>query len=560
MLKIKISPRTRISIVGVMAILLTLMVVIVDLRRGIPMIWDTWFHIGRVIDIREAFKAHQVPTWINFSSYYGMGQAINGMYPDITLWPLIFITNSFSLVNQVIAIKVLILGDTFLISYISLVNHKFKKESSFYVAILYTFSGYSLYQFLYELQPGAIIIYIFTFPLIFSIEEVLYAKSIEKKLIIKLSLLFGVVLYSHLLSAAVIACLILILWFIRTIVEQELNYFSILNLIFASLLSFLYSMPILYRVYVISKSKIAPPYGKGVVDSENLIDIFTNPQIYARVSLSFVALILFIISIHYFGKEKEVTKLLIAEMVIIILCSNLIPWNILGKLPLINMFQFTPWRFGIYLSALPMLAFLHTSLKNKNMILCVLAILSLVAVPEAFKQNNSIFKSSQCSFIKNNTVKENDLNIIIRDYLPAKVIGNSTENAVPSFYKKQALYPAMNGVKNIKLQRVNQRYGSISFHNQDYVRNGTYVIPVYYYSSLNYQIKVNNKDMPKIKKSSNGLMMIKITQNLHKNSKITVKYRNPKFYNVLLIISLSMYVFVCAYFIRQNNLTELNIC
>lgn len=557
MLKIKISPRTRISIVGVIAIFLTLMIIIVDLRRGIPMIWDTWFHIERIIDIREAFKAHQVPTWINFSSYYEMGQAINGMYPDITLWPLIFITNSFSLVNQVIVIKVLILGGTFLISYISLVNHKFKKESSFYVAILYTFSGYSLYQFLYELQPGAIIIYIFTFPLIFSIEEVLYAKSIEKKLIIKLSLLFGIILYSHLLSAAVIACLILILWFIRTIVEQELNYFSILNLFFASLLAFLYSMPILYRVYVISKSKIAPPYGKGVVDSENLIDIFTNPQIYARVSLSFIALILFIISIHYFGKEKEITKLLIAEMVIIILCSNLIPWNILGKLPLINMFQFTPWRFGIYLSALPMLAFLHTRLKNKNMILCVLAILSLVAVPEAFKQNNSVFKSSQCSFIKNNTVKENDLNIIIRDYLPAKVIGNSTENAVPSFYKKQALYPAMNGVKNIKLQRVNQRYGSISFRNQDYVRKGTYVIPVYYYSSLNYQIKVNNKDMPEIKKSSNGLMMIKITQNLHKNSKITVKYMNPKFYNVLLIISLSMYVFVCAYFIRQNNLTEL---
>lgn len=557
MLKIKISPRTRISIVGVIAIFLTLMIIIVDLRRGIPMIWDTWFHIERIIDIREAFKAHQVPTWINFSSYYEMGQAINGMYPDITLWPLIFITNSFSLVNQVIVIKVLILGGTFLISYISLVNHKFKKESSFYVAILYTFSGYSLYQFLYELQPGAIIIYIFTFPLIFSIEEVLYAKSIEKKLIIKLSLLFGIILYSHLLSAAVIACLILILWFIRTIVEQELNYFSILNLFFASLLAFLYSMPILYRVYVISKSKIAPPYGKGVVDSENLIDIFTNPQIYARVSLSFIALILFIISIHYFGKEKEITKLLIAEMVIIILCSNLIPWNILGKLPLINMFQFTPWRFGIYLSALPMFAFLHTRLKNKNMILCVLAILSLVAVPEAFKQNNSVFKSSQCSFIKNNTVKENDLNIIIRDYLPAKVIGNSTENAVPSFYKKQALYPAMNGVKNIKLQRVNQRYGSISFRNQDYVRKGTYVIPVYYYSSLNYQIKVNNKDMPEIKKSSNGLMMIKITQNLHKNSKITVKYMNPKFYNVLLIISLSMYVFVCAYFIRQNNLTEL---
>ena len=34
MLKIKISPRTRISIVGVIAIFLTLMIIIVDLRRS----------------------------------------------------------------------------------------------------------------------------------------------------------------------------------------------------------------------------------------------------------------------------------------------------------------------------------------------------------------------------------------------------------------------------------------------------------------------------------------------------------------------------------------------
>ena len=174
MLKVKINAKVRGSIVAILAVLLILMTVVITIKRGLPMVWDTRFHIGRIYDIREAFLAHRIPTWVNFSSYHGMGQAINGMYPDITLWPFILITNGLSFVNQIIAIKVVILLATFIVTYISLVKHNFIKENSFYVAILYVFTGYSLYQFLYELQPGAIAIYIFTFPLIFSIEEVLY--------------------------------------------------------------------------------------------------------------------------------------------------------------------------------------------------------------------------------------------------------------------------------------------------------------------------------------------------------------------------------------------------
>ena len=75
--------------------------------------------------------------------------------------------------------------------------------------------------------------------------------------------------FSCLLSAVVIACLIISMWLLRVVLEKKLNYFSILNLFLASILTFFYSMPILYRLYVISQSKIAPPYGKGLVDSES---------------------------------------------------------------------------------------------------------------------------------------------------------------------------------------------------------------------------------------------------------------------------------------------------
>lgn len=559
MLKVKINAKVRVSIVAILAVLLILMTVVITIKRGLPMVWDTRFHIGRIYDIREAFLAHRIPTWVNFSSYHGMGQAINGMYPDITLWPFILITNGLSFVNQIIAIKVVILLATFIVTYISLVKHNFIKENSFYVAILYVFTGYSLYQFLYELQPGAIAIYIFTFPLVFSIEEVLYTPELNKKLIVKLSLLFGIILYSHLLSAVVIACLIISMWLLRVVLEKKLNYFSILNLFLASILTFFYSMPILYRLYVISQSKIAPPYGKGLVDSESLNYIFNDPQIYARVSLSFVALLLFIISLHYFGKNSKITRYLIGEMVIILLCSNLIPWNILGKLPLINMFQFTPWRFGIYLSALPMLAFLYTHIKNKNMILFVLSLISLAAVPEALSQNNSIFKTSQCTFINSKALKADNSNqnfgSIIRDYLPAKTIGNSINGDVPNFAKRRSFYPKIEGPQQeSNVKKVISDYGSISLYNQKSVEKGVYTIPVYYYSSLKYRIYVNGKKISKISGDHHGFMKIKFNNLLQRNSKIVVIYNNPKFYNALLVASLAIYLFVIIYFIKLDNI------
>lgn len=555
MLKIKSSAKIRVAVVAVLAILLTLMIISTMMKRGIPMVWDTRFHIGRIYDIREAFKAHSIPTWVNLDSYFGMGHAINGMYPDITLWPFVFVTNGLSFVNQIIAIRVLILILTFLVTYISLVQYKFTKENSFYVAILYAFSGYSLYQFLYELQPGSIIIYAFTFPLIFAIRDALYAKNINIKLILRLSLIFGIALYSHLLSAVVIACFIITLWIIRIILEKELNYFSILNLFLASILTLLYAMPVLYRVYIISKSRISPPFGKGIIESENISDVFTNPQIYARTSLSFVALVLLVITFHYFRRNIEITRLLTAEMVVIILCTNLIPWNMLGEIPLINMLQCTPWRFGIYLSALPMLAFLYTRLNNKNTVLFILVIISLIAIPEALKQDNPIFEASQCTFLNSENIKERNsdrnFDLITRDYLPAKVIRNSTDQQAPSFVSELALHPKMEGTsQNIKIKKNVQKYGSISLYNQSSAKEGIYSIPVYYYPSLNYQLQINGKEVRRITQSHHGFMQIKLDKYLPKNSKITITYNNPKTYNVLLMISVILYLIVFIYLMK----------
>nr|WP_134799532.1 hypothetical protein [Limosilactobacillus reuteri] len=568
MKKLNSNSKFRVETIGILSIIIVFIVAFIETQKGIPMIGDTKFHMWRVYEIREAFRMHQLPLWLNFSSFHSTGQAINGMYPDITLWPLVLITNNLRFIDQLVAMKLLIMISTFFVTYISLANHNLKKEDSFYAAILYTFSGYSLYQYLYEFQPGAIIIYIFTFPLIFAIDEALYAKRLDKFLIVKLSLLFGIIMYSHLLTAVVVAFIVILLWILKSFFEQEINYLSILILIYSGLLTLVYSLPILYRIYIISRSSIAPPFGKGNVGSENLIDIFNNPQVYSRTSLSCIALTLFIISLYFWNKNIKVKKLLIAELVIIVLCTNLIPWVILEKLPLINMFQYTPWRFGIYLSALPVLAFLYVEIKNKYKILYILSLLTLVAIPETLKQDNQMFQTYKPQFLTYRNIKNDrptyKFDLLVRDYLPFQAVGTSTENKVSKVIKKQVNGEKITTIKgdgeriSSKLHKVVLSNTGINFYNKSRISGEGYILPVYYYPSLKYEIYIQNKAVNNFHQSSNGFLQLVTNHTLEKNTKITIKYKNPKLYIILIIFSLTIYVIISIYFFVNTRFIKFN--
>ena len=69
---------------------------------------DTFFHIGRISEIRYAFQHFEFPNWLNFQSFFGIGQAVNGMYPDISMYPFVLLTMPLSPFHQVIAVQVLI--------------------------------------------------------------------------------------------------------------------------------------------------------------------------------------------------------------------------------------------------------------------------------------------------------------------------------------------------------------------------------------------------------------------------------------------------------------------
>lgn len=556
----KLKLNCPIWFVGILAVLVLSGMVNILYKNGIPQIGDTSFHMDRVYEIREAFKAHHIPSWLNFSSFFGMGQAVSGMYPDITLWPLVLITIKLGFLHQILAIRILILISTFVVNYFCLSARGFVKEYSFFIAIIYAFSGYSLYQFLFEFQPGTAVINIFAFPIALSIHDLLNENRIDKYLVVKLSLLFGIIVYSHLLSIVVFAIIILSFWVIKSLYLRKVNKYSIINLLFSILLTIIYSLPILLRLIIISSSHISSPYGKEIVESENIYQVLFNPNTYSRTSLSLIALVFLVIVIWLRPYKQQALHFIIAEIILMLFCTNLFPWVIFQKIPLINMLQYTPWRFGIWLSVLPLVAFLYIKTKHKRLILFLLALLTLAAIPEISRQKtdmNFSFDKGAYFSLKNTSFNSSwrSFETPNRDYLPYPTIGATAKNVVPKYVQNQLYSPVIknNHGGEEKVIKNSESYSGITLYTKKSLRGKNYTLPIYYYPSLKYDIEINNKSNIKVTQSKNGFMKINTKTPLRKKSKITVYFKNPTSYKILLLISLSSYALMCLYLFLLGN-------
>lgn len=531
-------------ITGLVVLITIMLVTIVESRKGIMLYGDTAFHINRIFEIRQAFRAHDIPNWLNFVSFSQLGQAVNAMYPDITLWPLVLITNGLSFFNQILVIRSIILLLTIIVTYFSLSNRGFSSEESFLAAVIYGLSGYSLYQFIIEFQPSVAIIYAFTFPLIFLTIDVLKSEKFNIWLSIKLSLIFGIIIYSHLLSAVVVAIVIAVTWIVKCLLNKSVNLYTAFNILVASILSFIYFLPILYRMYAVSVSHIAPPYGKGQVNADNFSALFQNPQIYSRTSLSLIAILLICFVIFRGEKNIFIYSLLSVELLLMALCTNIVPWIILEKLPIINMLQFTPWRFGIWLSALPLLTFLYAwPIKSRIKVLFILSLLVSFSVPEIF-HSNTISNFATTQHITQKNITSISSNALTRDYSPYKAVGNNVENEVSSIIKKTAKSPYLKDErgKTYRIKKESSSYDVIAIKIEKALPNGNYIIPIYYYPSLKYNVSINNQKHLDIKQDKHGLMIVKIVKNVSEGSTILIKYNNPQIYVLFLLFSLTMYL------------------
>lgn len=515
---------------------------------------DPFFHTQRIYEIKSAFQNCDIPVWVNFKTFNFAGQAINGMYPDYTLWLFVLLTIWINKITaQVIVIKSLILLSAFYVTDYTLKVRGFDKISSVLCAWIYVTSGYYSYIFYQQFQPNTMMVMVVLFPLLFSLSDIFQVKEFSIKLTLIFSLLLTWVLFSHLVSFVVLVTLVMVIIVYKLVVARDLSFNSLKILMASAALTVIMGSSLLYRVLIISMSKLHTPFNAGKVGSEEFVKLFTNSTWDATNGPS-IAAILALILVLVSGKlktDKTVQKLAMVEFMILIFCSSILPWNVLEKLPVIGNFQFSQWRYGLFTSFIPMVMLMKSiSRHDLRKILLVFSILSIgimigkeYSYRQEFTQNPVLNAQTKGASPMSTTmlVKEggitNPSNIsVIPDYVPKNVATKSVtfrDDTLNDDVKNELTNHFLVIGKNKVPTKVSPEKKGLSLeivsYNKKSVKN--IQLPIFGYSTLQYTVTLNGKSVPY---HVNSKGFLEIRAHIHSGEHVLVHLVLPKMYKILL--------------------------
>lgn len=508
------------------------------------LIIDGYFHIGRIKEIRYAFLHWELPNFLNFQSFFGVGQAINAMYPDITLWPFVLLTLFLSPTHQVAMIKLLMIVGLLVVTYISLYKHNIPTDISLYSSILFTvISIYTVsFGIINIFSPSDLIIYIFIVPISFTVYSILSTDQIDKSLIVKFALIIILILYSHFLTIIVLGFVMLGIMLIK-IVTRNFNIAAILNILMAGVVSLVGCVPIIYRYILFTKSGLVMPYHQGNI--ELLHRHFPYMEKTEFLTLVFLSVGLFLL----LGKKNNKSyyiQLLIIEIYIYILGSGIFPWKLFNAVPLVNDLQF-PERFQIYLYVIPVLMLADLTKKHFKLGIIIMLFLTIVGSVIVIK---SYFQTSCVSLNNNNyasvgkvagKLHKNDIRInqdfYYYDYYPS-AMPNSYRGTwyMSSKGRESLINPKIKGSnKAVEIDKKSINNGIQISAQHDIKSNSDIILPVLGYKGLSYQTAINGHNV------SNHIDGMNLAINAHKlnpQDKITVKFHNPLIYSWMIAIAL----------------------
>lgn len=508
------------------------------------LIIDGYFHIGRIKEIRYAFLHWELPNFLNFQSFFGVGQAINAMYPDITLWPFVLLTLFLSPTHQVAMIKLLMIVGLLVVTYISLYKHNIPTDISLYSSILFTvISIYTVsFGIINIFSPSDLIIYIFIVPISFTVYSILSTDQIDKSLIVKFALIIILILYSHFLTIIVLGFVMLGIMLIK-IVTRNFNIAAILNILMAGVVSLVGCVPIIYRYILFTKFGLVMPYHQGNI--ELLHRHFPYMEKTEFLTLVFLSVGLFLL----LGKKNNKSyyiQLLIIEIYIYILGSGIFPWKLFNAVPLVNDLQF-PERFQIYLYVIPVLMLADLTKKHFKLGIIIMLFLTIVGSVIVIK---SYFQTSCVSLNNNNyasvgkvagKLHKNDIRInqdfYYYDYYPS-AMPNSYRGTwyMSSKGRESLINPKIKGSnKAVEIDKKSINNGIQISAQHDIKSNSDIILPVLGYKGLSYQTAINGRNV------SNHIDGMNLAINAHKlnpQDKITVKFHNPLIYSWMIAIAL----------------------
>jgi len=504
---------------------------------------DTWFHLMRIGDLNIATRQHRLPDVVNITSFLGLGQAFNAMYPPYFLYILVALTNELNGLLQWYAIQAIIVLIGLLLAGYGFRRAGGNLMTSYLFSVVTVLSqGYIAYMDNGSLGmmigsvmlPGALIA---TYNV---------AKNHQYCDILSLSVPVAVTLNSHLATAVlmVIVIIALTIWQSTSARSWRLFFSFCLAGIMALLMSApAWLLPIIMAPSHLSSVRLIPLKGSGILSIIERTFILNKFSLMSWLGLA--ALVYVPVSALKHRHFKDSGPYYVVGLIIFYLSTNLFPWQVMPQ-KIADVLQGVEWRLlAMAASALVVAGFLQylTTAPLINHI-----------------QKKGLFFVTLVGFIVPTVGSMMSIGIDNRklpEWQPKDGYYRHTDTVLtPASFKTDEFYRLRWYTDYLPLTKPEASFeaqSSVAAHqadiNQQSVRVGRLVtpsthaitfllsstanqwidLPFWYYSSLHYQIT----NVQHVKQSNRGSIMVKVAP---RSKKITINQVTTPIYKPSIVI------------------------
>lgn len=472
---------------------------------------DTYFHFSRITSMSNVWTSP-----VNYASYHHNGSMINQFYPWLTIYPAyLFAKITGSMVWGYKLYCWFITLVTLLISYYSIFKMKKSTNIALVFSAVYTFAAYRATDLFYRGSLGEAVAMTF-FPLVLAGTYEIFAGD-EKNWRL---LAFGMtlVLYTHLLSVAMLSVLIAVFliisipfWDKRLQRLKALTKATFLTL----LLSLAFIVPFLEQMLQLD---LYTPKGvslEGFAYRSLLSNLLWNRL--NGFSIGLVMLIAIFMTIIGIKKlKKPDLAIFIVGVLLFISTTRILPWDKLAATPLLTI-QFV-WRLNALVTLLLSYSF-SVSFDSKKAVVRInrlVLLLPIVALLHIF----AVFNLYNSEKVYNLVARNDDIRTVIQDS-DMTALDNSLNNID---YANKRVAENMDVVANYKFlldgkeitPSFNLTDSTITIELKDVKNPGNLITPIYRYIGQN--VSINDKETTS-KLSDSGTTEIKVPKG---DSEITI--------------------------------------
>ncbi|WP_367300736.1 hypothetical protein [Leuconostoc carnosum] len=522
---------------------------------------DVWFHISRIHEINMALNNGQIPTLVSFNSFSSVGQAVNGMYPQLTLIVLTWMTHWLPPIAQYFAIFTIPI--VFGSCVIFLIAKKLNVSS--FNALVFTMMISSLMRPQFNNIQTSLSMVILTYATIvcFYSLKVISEKN-DFNAVLLLAVAVALVANTHILSTILLVIYLLFLtaYFFY---YSKYKFKMIRGITMAVGVAVSLSFFTIYSIVKLLINHLTSPTNFLLVNSTLDLDKLLANSVNWKIttSLSVFAFIAFIMIIKNWEKLSSLEKYLFGlAMGLILVMTPFIPWASFQDTP-ISIIQF-PTRLLIFtnLTLILLMMFLLRRITKKTIgiiliLLSVMIIVGNIANNWQYRKNVlTIQKPGEnknlTTSINNNSIQEPDFFDIryYPEYLPKKSLKNNANIRLHQPDKQQFRifnHQALSHGTKITGEKKSTTYNSVTYDFAN-VKQGKFLIPFFVYDNLNYKVLLNGKSVH-FDKNSQGSITVNIPHSGHQT--IKMELITPKFYNIIWKFNIIMLGLVITWIIYK---------